>query len=819
MSAKYFQGSPSDMGHVSGLAATTFAELVESTIRQPVPLPFTQAELFAMPDKEQGQKKAVTYLVPAEFKSDPSPRKTPHATQCNLLFIDVDDSAEALRMLKAGFPNLLGNLNAAVWHTARSTPQLPRLRIMVPCDPVPVGKYPSAVMTLAALLGMTTVTKESKIAVQAMYLPVQYKDSTDSPTIYEKLDGDSLNLGAAMSAVPTPAGGSAVPPASPTDDDSDMGDIEYLRAPVEGVDAAEIETALTHIDPSCSMQQWVEVGMAIKHQFGDSGFTLWDDWSSKSKEKYVGQEETAKRWESFDGQTKNRVPVTIRSVIKAAVEGGWNNRQMTSRMFEACRSWIRDSARSSEELLDQGAKRIAKIGSVIGPIEQKVLISDLHSTIKSRGLRGPTTLDIAKAIKGLTAAATRAAAVTPPWAQGIVFATASNLFFRYTDSRKMKGEVVDLIYKAPTPEVAARDYLIHDVGIPVVENLRYHPADKRRIFVDRGVPFCNTYIPSYPKADIYAAEEAGALWIEHAQNLFGTGYWQVPTDFIAYCVQYPGRKIRFVLFVQSGVGAGKGLKAYVCELVLGAGNVQRLAAEHVLEGTHNGWASGYQLTILDEVRIVGHNRHRVMDKMKPLISDSTISVRQIYEPVQTVPNTTNYIMFTNHLDALAVHKEDRRYWICNSPLQTRQQIMALGADYFDRMYSGFRKNAAGLRAFFENWPISPTFNPEGRAPITPFLADMARQSASPLACAVAEVIDDQPHPLVRRDLVSITALRGFLDRERVGAFSDKSLASILREEGYAGIGRHLVDGAKHDLYALDPNAPNVARAQQRMDLL
>jgi hypothetical protein len=174
MSAKYFTGSPTDMGHVRSLPAATFTELVESTIRQPVPLPFTQAELFAMPEKEQGQKKAVTYLVPAQFKGDPSPRQTPHATQCNLLFIDVDDSAEALRMLHAGFANLLGDLNAVVWHTARSTPQLPRLRIMVPCDPVPVGKYASAVMTLGALLGMTSVTKESKVAVQAMYLPVQY---------------------------------------------------------------------------------------------------------------------------------------------------------------------------------------------------------------------------------------------------------------------------------------------------------------------------------------------------------------------------------------------------------------------------------------------------------------------------------------------------------------------------------------------------------------------------------------------------------------------------------------------------------------------
>ncbi len=814
MSARYFSGLASHLGQAHELPHQTFAELVEATVANPVQLSITRSEMFALPDKEQNERKRTDYLVPAVFKSSPSPRQTGQATHCNVLFIDVDDAKESARILNVGPETLLGDLSAVIWHTARSTVENPRLRVMVPVNSVPVAHYPAAVTALAGMLGMNTVTAESKVAVQPMYLPVQYKDSIESPIAYQKTDGQEFDH-TQIAQIEALKG---VDPK--VSDDGDIGDISNLREPVDSITSSDIEDALKHVDPSCPMKQWVEIGMGLKHQLGDAGFEIWDSWSSQSSDKYSDTETLLARWETFKANPGDRVPVTVRSIIREAVKGGWDDRPLTNRVFQETRDWIQSPARSSEELLDQGAKRIAKLADLIGPIEQKVLVADLYSATKARGLRGPTVGDLAKEIKRLTSAAVKASAVQPPWTSGIVFLTAPNLFYRYLDNRKMRREVVDLIYQSPTPDISASQYLIHEANIPVVENVRYEPSESKRVFVSGGVPYINTYRPTYAKADKSQAMEAGDLLCTHACNLYGSQYWVTAMDHAAYQVQNPGQKIRWAPMIQSAAGGGKGLWAYALSLALGQSNTQWLAAEHVMEGTSNGWASGSQLLILDEVRVVGTNRHRIMDKMKPLISDDKVSVRQLYEPVQTVPNVTNYILFTNHHDALAVHDDDRRYWVIYSPLQTKADIEAIGGEkYFNHLYSEFKRLAGGIRAFLEAWPISKDFNPQGRAPVTPFLQELAKQTTSPLASAIADALEDEPHALVRKDLVSLTALRAVLPTDRLPPFSDQVMGAILRTMGLFSAGRHHVDGTRHALWAKEITPDIGARAQARMDVL
>lgn len=813
MTTPYFGGEPTHMGQVFSLPYEDFSSLVNEMIRLPVQLPLTREEMMALPDKEQNERKRTSYLVGAVFKSSPSPRQTGQAIACNLLFIDIDDAAEAQRLLNAGFAQALGDLNAVVWHTARSTPEKPRLRVCVPVENVPVEHYGPSVTALAGTLGMNSLNSESKIAVQPMYLPVQYKDSAFDPIAYVKTDGTIFDTSQVMAI-------SALPhTVAPDPAQSGIADITYLRGPDEAVTREIAAEALAKIDPSCSMKLWVEMGMALKHQFGNAGFSLWDDWSANSADKYPGQDEMANRWASFKANPDDRAPVTIRTLVRVAIESGWDDQKIGDETFDKVRSWIRDPDRTTEDLLDHGVMRIAKAWTNLDSFRQKTLVSEMAVTLKGMGVKLSHT-DITKEVKKVLAEDARAHTPNPPWASSIAFLTAPNLFYRYVDNRKMRGEVVDLIYKSPDPEKAAREYLVHVVGIPVVENLRYDPAESKRVIVMNNVPYINTYRKTYCRPDATMLMEATELWIEHGKNLYGDPYWITMTDWAAYLVQNPGKKIRWTPLCQSGPGAGKGLHAYQLTLCLGSTNVQRLAAEHILDGAHTGWAFGFQLTVVDEVYPgAGERRDKAMNRLKPLISDDEISIRPIYEPVQQVPNNTNYILFTNHHGAVSVHDDDRRYFYIVSPLQTKADVLALGADYFDRMYSESKRLAPGLRAFLESWPISANFAPEGRAPITPFFSQLVRQSASPLNVAVTDTVEDEPHALVRRDLVSLTALRGSMP-EHVRGYSDQALTLILMEKGFVAAGRHLIDGHRHLLFTRGMS-PDVAavNAQMRMDVL
>lgn len=789
---RYYAGQPDNLGQVSALPCNTFSELVATYLLAPVCLPVTKAELISMDKAEAMTAKATGYLVPATFESSPSMRRSEQAKACNLVMLDVDDSVEAKRMLDVGFQSLLGTFGAFVYHTARSTDEAPRLRIVVHAEAIPISQYASTVASVAGLIGMSRVSRESQVAVQPMFRPVLFAGDVDDPVVYSNPDGDAF-----LPVAETPAESAA-------DRDPDVADLANLRSPIEGINEEDIRDALSKVDANCSMQQWVEIGMGLKHQFGDAGYDLWDEWSQRGAGKYPGAEATAKRWASFKGQTENRTPITIRSVLRVAQEAGWENKALEENLFTASDEWIKSSSRSTEELLDQATQRIAKASPILGTIKTNSLCGSLARVLKARGINGCTAADLTREVKRICAESAKAARdQTPPlWSNHVVFVTASNLFYRYIDNRKMRPEVIDLIYRSPDADLRPREYLIHEANVRVVENLRYDPSTTDRLIQFEGVPYCNTYRATFPTADLDLMEEAGAFIVRHAEHLCGAKYARTLLDFSAYLVQKPGRKVRWVPVIQSGVGAGKGLWAGFMTAALGVTNVQRLAAEHVLEGTYNGWASGYQLTVLDEVRIIGANRHRVMDKLKPSISDDFVSVRNLYEPVQTVPNTMNFVMFTNYPDALAVHADDRRYFYVKSPLQTVADITTMGgAAYFDYGYKLLRSHAAGIRAFLEHWPISPDFKPEGRAPVTPFLRELASMTATPLAAAVQDALDDQPHALVRRDLVSVQALRSMLPCQQLPPFTDQGLASVLREKGYVFHGRHLIDGMRHALWA------------------
>lgn len=812
---RYFSGSPEHMGVVRSLPCATFEELVDQLLGVAVRLPITKSALMGMDKTEAMNAKRTDYLVPCVFKSSPSQRKTELAVECNLVFLDIDDSAEAGRLLQTGLDVMLGNLAAVVYHTARSTPDAPRLRVVVSADRIPVARYSDAVRTLAALIGLSHVSRESQVPVQPMFLPTCFSDDGASPVIHRHVQGEPFTLSPESTDLPTS------PSHIATDPDT-VAPLENLRPPMENIDVEHVKSALEAIDADCPMQQWIEIGMGLKHQFGDEGYALWDEWSSTAKSKYEGAAKTKRRWDSFAGQTSDRVPVTLRSVLRAAEAAGWDSAVMGDSVYNRLSDWIISSSRSTEELLDHGVRRIADASSMVGAIKQSALIGTLARVIKQRGIQGVTVTSLTSAVKSALADSAKAsrASEPPTWASNIVFVTASNLFYRYIDNRKMKPEVVDLIYPCPDPEKRPRDWLIHEAKIKVVENLRYDPTSTDRIVVHAAVPYCNTYRVTYPKPDRGQMQEVMDFFLPHADNLFDAKWSGHMMDFAAYLVQHPGKKIRHTPLTMSGVGAGKGLWAGFITQAIGWSNVQRLAAEHVMEANYNSWAAGYQLTVIDEVYIVGHNSHRVMNKLKPSISDDFVSVRTLYEPVQTVPNTMNFIMFTNHHNALAVHDDDRRYFVVKSPLQTMDDIAALGGNpYFEKGYSLLRTHAAGIRALLEDWPISPDFKPEGRAPVTPFLKELAAATASPLAAAVQEALDDQPHPLVRRDLVSLNALRGVLPTDRLAQFTDQGLAAVLRDKGFTSVGRHVIDGVRHALWVNGFKGNAVLEATTRQQIL
>lgn len=84
--------------------------------------------------------------------------------------------------------------------------------------------------------------------------------------------------------------------------------------------AQRLESALMMLPADMVHDEWVFVGMAIKHALGDGGFRLWDYWSSRGA-KYPGSEALQTKWASFKGGAGTQV--TEATIFKMATQVGW----------------------------------------------------------------------------------------------------------------------------------------------------------------------------------------------------------------------------------------------------------------------------------------------------------------------------------------------------------------------------------------------------------------------------------------------------------------------------------------------------------------
>jgi hypothetical protein len=76
--------------------------------------------------------------------------------------------------------------------------------------------------------------------------------------------------------------------------------------------------ALSLIPASMMNDDWVQIGMSLKAEFGDSGFKIWDDWSRTSPEKYAGESDMQSRWRSF-----KREGISIGTLFHVAKQYGF----------------------------------------------------------------------------------------------------------------------------------------------------------------------------------------------------------------------------------------------------------------------------------------------------------------------------------------------------------------------------------------------------------------------------------------------------------------------------------------------------------------
>lgn len=91
----------------------------------------------------------------------------------------------------------------------------------------------------------------------------------------------------------------------------------------------EVLLALNFVNPNMPRDEWAQIGMAIKNEFGDSGWDLFDRWS-QGGESY-NRKDCQSTWKSVKAYGKGK-SVTINTVFDLAIDAGYTreNKQLSA---------------------------------------------------------------------------------------------------------------------------------------------------------------------------------------------------------------------------------------------------------------------------------------------------------------------------------------------------------------------------------------------------------------------------------------------------------------------------------------------------------
>ncbi len=193
-------------------------------------------------------------------------------------------------------------------------------------------------------------------------------------------------------------------------------------------------------------------------------------------------------------------------------------------------------------------------------------------------------------------------------------------------------------------------------------------------------------------------------------------------NYMAACVQYPGHKFQWCPLLQGIDGNGKSLLIRAVAYAVGQ-RYTHLPNAQDLANKFNGWLLNKLFIGVEEVYAA--DRREIIETLKPMITNDRIDIQMKGSDQFTGDNRANFIMCSNHKDAILKTRNDRRFAVFYTAQQEPEDLVlaGFGGDYFPRMYDWLKKEGgyAAIAHYLATYRIAPALNPAGdlhRAPMT-----------------------------------------------------------------------------------------------------
>ena len=297
------------------------------------------------------------------------------------------------------------------------------------------------------------------------------------------------------------------------------------------------------------------------------------------------------------------------------------------------------------------------------------------------------------------------------------------------------------------------------------------------IVTDGGRRLVNVYV------DAQGERLAGDVtpFLQHVERLLpNANDRETFLSYLAACVQRPGAKFQWCVVMQGAEGNGKTVFYHVLAYALGE-RYAHLPNAAEITNPFNAWIEQKLIIGIEEVHTQG--RQEVADTLKPMITNSRMEIHGKGQDQRTGDNRANFIMFSNHKDAVLKTENDRRYCVFYTAQQEPGDLERDGMDgnYFAALYDWFR---AGGYSHVAHYLASRavTIDVMSRAPVTSSTAEAVRSSLGVAEQLIAEAIDLEEYGF-RNDLICTKAASEHL-KANGKKLSPQKVAAALANLGY-----------------------------------
>jgi hypothetical protein len=279
------------------------------------------------------------------------------------------------------------------------------------------------------------------------------------------------------------------------------------------------------------------------------------------------------------------------------------------------------------------------------------------------------------------------------------------------------------------------------VRFPKADSRIFKPRlESGAVFEIEGLAMVNTYVP------VETPRVVGDVspFLNHIEKLLPVAHdREILLAYMAACVQHIGIKFQWAPLIQGAPGNGKTLFTRCVEAAIGRRYSYRPRSDQ-LTSKFNDWLDGTLFIGVEDVYVT-ESKKEVLEILKPMITGGDgYEIEGKGEGKYTTDICCNFLLNSNHKDAIRKTEDDRRFAVFYTQQQTEQDILrdGMGGDYFANLYAWLDADGyAIINNFLRSYQIPDELNPATKCNRAPKTSSTAEAISMGLGSVEQEILE------------------------------------------------------------------------------